>query len=223
MIHTPPTCQIPADTATYNVRAYGLTVAKSTRTLSIKKKQYNFDNQVKSDVIFYKDKMTYKSVGIFTKDMLMPTHYTYSRQRKKQKSDIQFDWKKLVAHAMKNGEKKDVKIVPGTQDFVSSQLLLRELLLAGKNDLSYKLVKSNKLQTYQFSIIAKPTIKTDLGKLKTVELERIDGPRVSHFWLDPSRGYLMVQSDQYRNGSRQALVQITSYKVGKGCLFNSSN
>lgn len=219
-VSTPAHCSIPAFVAHYKVRAYGMTVAKSTRQASIEKGKYHFESQIKSDIIFYKDKMAYNSFGVIKGDRIIPDHFTYSRQRKDQKSDIRFDWPKMIAHAMKNGDKKDVKIVPGTQDFVSSQLLLRELLEKGqRKDLNFKLVKSNKLQTYHFTVLGEPEIRSQLGSIKTIELQRIDGPRTSQFWLAPKYGYLLIQSIQEKNGSRQAKVYITDYKPEKACLF----
>lgn len=223
ILPTLPHCDIPAFVAHYNVRAYGMTVAKSTRELSISGDQYHFDTNIKSDVIFYSDKMAYDSLGTFDQGVLMPDHFTYRRDHKNQRSNIQFDWKAMIAQSMKNGEKATVKIVPGTQDFISSQLLLRELLLKHSKVLSYHLVKSNKLQTYHFTILGQKTIRTSLGKIPTVELERVDGSRVTDFWLDPSAGYLLIQSVQKKDGAKQARVYLTDYRLSKGCLYKASS
>lgn len=225
MLATPPPqlpqhCPIPAYVAQYQIEAYGFNVGTNTRTLEKHGDKYKLTVDAKSSLLFYKDEIIQTSSGTVTPKWLVPVHYTSWRMHKDQRSDIKYDWAKSIAHAMKNGETKMVPIKPGTQDFTSGQLTVRKLLLDNTKPIEFDLVKSNKLQTYHFTVIGHPVIKTKIGIVKTIELERLDGPRVTHFWLAPEYGYLLVKSNQRRDGKMQAELFIKNYRPGKECVFS---
>lgn len=211
-------CKMPAYKADYTIHAYGFNVGDNWRTLTVEGSHYKLVVDAKSSLLFYKDEIIQTSLGLIGPKWLEPLHYTSYRMHKDQQSDIRFDWSSMKAYAMKNGDKRTVKIIPGTQDFTSGQLMARKLLVDGDKDINFHLVKSNKLQHYHFSIIGQPTIETKIGKLKTVQIRRLDGPRETDFWLAPKYHYALVRSQQKRDGSMQVQLFINSYKQLKGCV-----
>lgn len=215
------TCELPSYQSDYQIRAYGFNVGDHTRTLTVDNGHYKLVVDAKSSLLFYKDEIIQTSLGKIGPKWLEPLHYTSYRQHKDQRSDIRFDWSKKIAYAMKNGNRKNVGIIPATQDFASGQLMARKMLIEGDKKIEFHLVKSNKLQLYKFTIVAHPLLNTNIGQLKTVEIQRIDGPRVTDFWLAPKLHYALVKSQQKRDGSLQVQLFIKSYKTLPGCVYKS--
>ncbi len=221
------TCQLPAYAATYDVNAYGLNVGTTLQKLMISPDQtYKIILDSQSTIALYQDHILQMSTGEIINSQLVPRLFDSHQDHKNKNERIDFDWKNHVAHSDKSDqdkeESKDLVLHPGTGDLLSTQILLRQLLIKNPDQkkLSYELIKSNKFQTYQFTVVGTEltVLKTVLGDIKTIQLERTEGPRVDDYWLAPNYGYLLVKSTQTKNGALQVTLVLKTYQAEKICL-----
>ena len=211
---------IPNYTATYSIQAYGINLGQSVQNFKIFKNNYIFSIETNTSALFYSDHMTQTSSGFIDKNNnLLPNKYNSHRDHKDQNESINFDWDKNLASSETskiNNKKleqddKSLKIgpeiSPGLGDVLSIQIALRQKLLNYfsnldnpiKKSFKFDLIKSNKIQTYDFEIIQHEKLKTILGDLDTLKIERVssgDGTKLDIYWLAPSVQYLLVQSEQ---------------------------
>ena len=114
-----------------------------------------------------------------------------------------FDWKKNTASNPEANKPWSITIKPNTLDKLNYQLQLRADIKAGKPTLTYVIVDDGKLKTYTFKIIGNEKIKTPLGMIDTIKVERVRKPnddRQTAFWLAKQWDYLLVKFKQTEKG-----------------------
>lgn len=221
-----PVCQLPAYTATYEVQMDDFLIATTMQKLFIYPgHRYKFILGTKSDIKFYQDHLLQMSQGQIINHRLVPDLFDSHQDHKEKNERIDFDWKTGVAHSLMSelSNQKEAKVVlhADAGDLLSSQINLRELLIQhpDQSEFSMDLVKSNKLQTYVFK---KKTsifiLSTVLGKIKTVEMERVHGDSVDDYWLAPDYGYLLVKSTQTNHGKLGVVLMLKNYTPESPCL-----
>ncbi len=227
---SPANFTIPNYTATYSISAYGLSLGQSTQSFKIFNKNYIFSIDTQASALFYSDSMVQTSQGFLNltnqNNFLIPEKFNSYRDRKNQNESIIFDWNKNTAHSETSRvnnknfsqEDQDINLSPGVGDVLSIQMDLRAALfnyfknldinnIKNLNNLSFKftLIKSNKLQVYNFKILGleklklKNNLTPDSAALSTLKIERLssaDGSKIDFYWLAPSYNYLLVQSEQ---------------------------
>lgn len=117
--------------------------------------------------------------------------------------DAFFDWTALTASNPKASKPWSVPISADTLDRLNYQLQLRADIKAGKKDLSYHIVDNGKIKTYAFKVGAHEKLKTPLGVIDTVKVERVrksTDDRQTTFWVAPQWDYLLVKFKQTEQG-----------------------
>ena len=103
-------------------------------------------------------------------------------------------------------------IPANAQDKLVYQLSIMYDLLNGKKDLEYKIADGGKLKDYSFEIQGEEVLNTDLGKIKTLRIQRIGDRRDTTVWCAPKFAYLPVRLEQQDTDGSELTMQITSVR-----------
>lgn len=97
---------------------------------------------------------------------------------------------------------------------LSYQLQLRQDLLAGKEDFTYRVIYRNAVRDYHYKVIRSETLATPIGKLETLVIQRIrdSNERETFLWLAKSLDYLPVKLLQKEDGESYEML-IETYKT----------
>lgn len=98
-------------------------------------------------------------------------------------------------------------------DPLVAQLQFRLDISAGKEVLSYKMVKDNEIDEYKFQVIGKERITIESGSYDTVKIEvvRNSKKRQTFFWMAPELAYLPVRLTHFEKGSKQLDIKLLNY------------
>lgn len=132
----------------------------------------------------------------------------------RQDADVIFDWEHDRASGVYENVKVDMPLQKGIQDDLSIQIALMASLLAGRVPESFQLIDKNTLREYRYSRESQETIATALGSLETVvfKSQKAGSPRVTRFWVAPSRGYIPLRVEQKKGDEVQWTMEIRSLK-----------
>lgn len=142
-------------------------------------------------------------------NMVIPLDYRYERSllgivREEQQT---FDWKSNTVTLKRKDETRVIPVEKGYQDVVSHKIQIRRDLQAGKTSMSYAVISRGKLKDYSYQVIGKEKIKTPIGTLDTIRIERVreDDDPETIFWLAPNWDYLLVKLQQVEDGDSHSL------------------
>lgn len=143
--------------------------------------------------VLYGGQYVQRSWGTFGPDGLVPSEYFVQRGRPDRGETALFDWEaNKVAFQWRN-ERRDAKLVPGTQDPISMlhQLYYMQPLPDSK---TLNVASSRKFGVYLFKFMGEERIETPMGELTALHVRRKDDD-ADHVdvWLDPQRGFLPVR------------------------------
>ena len=100
----------------------------------------------------------------------------------------------------------------GVQDKLSYQLQLREDLIAGRDELSYRIADGGKIKTYTFVRSGKETLTTPAGTFDCVrlQLERAADQQQTLIWMAPALDYLTVRLLRVDSSGREHFLNLKS-------------
>lgn len=122
-----------------------------------------------------------------------------------------FDWKNMKIQYSHGGS---VPLSPGTQDQGSLIFAWMQKLPGDDKPQILHLSGGKKLKSYRYSQVGTETLKTALGKLQTVIIERLDeagkkDAETLRVWLAPERGNLPVRIATVKRGE-DTILEIES-------------
>ena len=122
-----------------------------------------------------------------------------------------FNWSKNSLIYSRDGESIEVEIEPGYLDVMSHKLQLRKDITNGSKNLSYNVISKGKLKQYQYRLLGHEVLKTPLGPLNTVVIERVtqSESKYTKIWLASDWDHLIVRLEKMDRGETQEMV-ITS-------------
>lgn len=132
----------------------------------------------------------------------------------KQDADVTFDWEHNRASGVYEDVKVDMPLQKGIQDDLSIQIALMASLLSGRVPESFQLIDKNTVREYRYSRESQERIATALGSIDTVvfKSQKAGSPRVTRFWVAPSRGYIPLRVEQKKGDDVQWTMEIRSLK-----------
>lgn len=166
-----------------------------------------FFGQIEENATF-----TYSEKGI------VPRHYVYRRSvlGQNRETEIVYNQKEHIAAGNKDSKPFKVPLKGGELDAGTYMLALADDLARGYNEPCYDVVNDDGTELFCFRVIGKETIKTALGKLDTIVVERLrkpNSPRHTQFWFAPSLHYAIAKLEhQEKKGSTAYSLEITYYK-----------
>lgn len=100
----------------------------------------------------------------------------------------------------------------GVQDKLSYQLQLREDLIAGRDQLSYRIADGGKIKTYTFVRSGEETLTTPAGTFDCVrlQLERAADQQQTLIWMAPALDYLTVRLLRVDSSGREHFLNLKS-------------
>ncbi len=112
---------------------------------------------------------------------------------------LDFDWSNKVVVNTVNEQAWSMKIPAETQDKLLYQYTMMLDLQREVAALAYEVADGGELKTYRFELLGRETIKTALGRMETVKLQRINGKRRTIIWCAPQHAYMPVRVEQHRD------------------------
>lgn len=158
---------------------------------------------------FSVDEITEESRGRMNAETLTPENYLYrASPDTEENTRIRFDWKSAKAYTTSSGVTWAQVITPGVQDRLSQQLALRLHLAQGKRTVEYQVADGGKLKRYRFQVVDEEPVKTPVGELPCLKVERSKEGRPADYiiWFAPALEYLPVKIERRKSGKRYRMV-----------------
>lgn len=114
---------------------------------------------------------------------------------------LSFDW---ANHQVRTNQGAARRLEDGGVDPLSLQIALRKVMSDANGELpgepiELRVVEDDEEKDYRFEVIGREALKTPLGQLDTVRLDRTDNPkRQLRMWLAPQLDYLPVKVEQQK-------------------------
>lgn len=195
------------------------TPIKAELTLSpIKENRYRLNLEAHSLLLKNREETT------FTWDNCFPKTESYSHHfkgfRRERNYDMQFldNPRRVLNHTQ--DKKKDSRsntylIDTDTLDELSMMLRARCLLLPGETEYEITTAYGDKLRTHHIRIAGEEELKTPLGMLNTIRIEKrrhADSSRSTVFWLAPEMDYLLIRARHIEAPGLFGELRMTSYE-----------
>ena len=158
----------------------------------------------------------------YSKKGIIPKHYVYRRNvlGQNRETEITYNQKKHVAAGNKDSKPFTVPLKGGELDAGTYMLALADDIARGYEEPCYDVVSDDGSELFCFRVIGKEILKTALGKLDTIVVERLrkpNSPRHTQFWFAPSLHYAIAKLEhQEKKGSTAYSLEITYYKRDNG-------
>lgn len=200
--------------ATYKLFRKGSDLGEGFRELKKTEQGYSISSLSKISWLFLSDNRKETSNFTVKDDLLTAQDYRYVRTGtgRDREENITFS-PDLIESTYKNNTKK-IKPILYTYDPLLYQLALRRDLIAGKEPLSYHLLRKGKETQYNFERQGTETINTPYGRIEALKIARIreNSTRRTLLWVAPSLNYVVVKLTQFKDGSEQADLQLNTLK-----------
>jgi Protein of unknown function (DUF3108) len=204
--------------ANYTIRVKGAQIAKMTRRFSrLDNGAYQYQSETRTTgliSIFRKDHIVERSLWQLESDKLVPIDYYYDHSggKKDRQVSISFDWENQRITNSIDGSSWKMPTSPNIMDKLLYQLALMYDLQAGKESLRYTVADGGKTKIYNFEILGLETLKTPLGELQTVKLERHkpNSRRKSTLWCAKELEYLPVKVENIEKDGKITVALIKS-------------
>jgi hypothetical protein len=148
---------------------------------------------------------------------IIPREYHYQRKLigvKRTESQV-FDWPNHTVHySNKKGKTQQITIEPGHLDIMSHKLQLRRDLKSGMDHLSYTVILSDQPKQYDYNILSRQILNTEIGPLNTVLITHKTDPgkTPTKIWLATDWDYLVVRLEK-TEGNEVHTLNLTNAKV----------
>jgi hypothetical protein len=149
----------------------------------------------------FRDHIIERSVWELVEDRPRPLRYQYHHTGRKDERHVvlDFDWDKGSVTNTINEDPWNMKIPADTQDKLLYQYTMMLDMREGEKGLEYNVADGGELKVYQFDVVGREELRTPVGRLKTVKLQRIHGERKTVVWCAVDLGYLPVRLEQHRD------------------------
>lgn len=143
---------------------------------------------------------------------LRPLRYDYENSvSSKRNQRIRFDWQRNTVADKKARKPWSFELKDNYTDQLSSQLQLRQQLLAGSFDdnghIEQTIISNGKIKTYRIEKLGEESVETALGNFDTVKLRRHrEGSSSETFiWMAPELNFLIVKMEQVEDDDNFSL------------------
>ncbi len=204
--------------AEYSILMKGAKIANMSRKFTRSKDgiyQYHSETRTTGLIsLFRKDHIIETSRWRIDENKIIPIDYFYDHSggKKNRKVKIAFDWQSNKITNSIDGSSWKMPATPNVMDKLLYQLAIMYDLKAGKEDLLYTVADGGKTKVYNFEFLGDETIKTPIGELQTVKLERHkpNSRRKSTLWCAKNLGYLPVRVENIEKDGKLTTALINS-------------
>lgn len=150
---------------------------------------------------------------------IAPTHYQYSLAGISDDSKaITFDWPALLAASSEADKSWYVGLQPNTQDPLSYQLVLPQLLASQAGSLiEIPIIDAGEIEIERFQVIGEEVIDSPIGKLDCVIVEQVrqsDDRRTTTIWFAKDQSYLLAKLEQTTASGLSIRLVLESADIG---------
>jgi len=161
----------------YRVSVGSMGVGEGHDLLEHDGKTYHLMSESKTTgfaALLYRLTVSRRTSGQVTANGLRPVDFSESRNGKLKRS-VHFDWDKGTALLADEQNQQTVPLPHNTWDQTS---FAYNFAFAGldKAPLEVNLTDGRRIQTYQYTVVAKETLNTALGRLETIHVRKIQPP-----------------------------------------------
>jgi len=162
------------------------------------------------------DKVREASEFVVRDGRIVPLAYELDDGTKSTSEDtrLTFDWTAAKARGMHENKAIELPLAEGVQDRMSAQIVIMQMLAAGKPPTTLTFIDRDALKEYSYVRLKSERIKTALGEIDTVvySSSRPGSNRVSRLWYAPALGYAPVRGEQERKGKVETVFEVVSIK-----------
>ena len=191
----------PFFNATYKLFSRGLEIAQMERSLQ-KQGEDGYTYTSITDTVglvamFHKDHIVEESRWKIVDNQIYPQYYTYIRNggKKTRRINIDFDWSGRIINNVVNERRRQMPLRVGILDKLLYQYALMRDLGNNPAEITYEVTDGGKMKIYHFVKMEDELLKTPLGPVQTVKLQKVGQDDKSRliFWAAPSLEYLPVK------------------------------
>lgn len=203
-------------TATYEAKFGGFGVT-AVRTLSGGPESWRLDFSANS--MFAKiEEYSRFSVQGPQDTRLQPQHYNYKKTGlgRDRHTALNFDHNKRHITNIYDKDRSLNNVPKHIQDKISYQLQLALDVAAGKKNLEYRVANGKKIRHYKFRIAGNESIKTPMGMVETVKVQRVrekSAERETDIWFAPKWNYALVKLSQQEEDGKSYQITLTKLTI----------
>lgn len=212
---------IPPYIAQYTLYRGGKNIGLGTIQLkSIDEKTWQFGTESSASVMFFSAQDKETSTFIWENSYPKPLHFEkrMSLPFKDRFTTQTFDWPNMKETGENEKRQWQTDLQTGTHDIQTQVLSLQVDLLKGRKDFHYKVSKKGSIRDYRYSVVGIEMLDTDIGKLKTVRVEREhdkDDDRQTITWFALEHLYIPVRLQFFEEGDEEGDLRIKSIQSEK--------
>ncbi|WP_288132261.1 DUF3108 domain-containing protein [Microbulbifer sp.] len=200
-------------TATYEAKFGGFGVT-AVRTLSGGPDSWRLDFSANSLFAKIEEYSRFSRQGT----QLLPQHYNYKKTGlgRDRHTAFNFDHAKHRITNIYDKERSINDAPKDIQDKISYQLQLAQDVAAGKKNLEYRVANGKKIRHYKFRILGNESIKTPMGMVETVRVQRVreeDAERETDIWFAPEWNYALVKLSQQEEDGKSYQITLTKLTI----------
>lgn len=206
--------------AVYQTKMKGMSITAKRKLQAKDDGSYALSMDTSSVMVKIKESTTFS----VNKQQIISHHYRYEQSGvgKNRKNKLAFDWDKKIATDKGYDPAILLETPEGTLDRLNSQLQIRlDLAAMSTNKQStkqlpaYTVVDKKRLKEYDFQIIGEEQLKTPLGKLNTVKIQRqrTNSQRKTYIWYASDWDYLLVKLEQIEDDGGKYELNITEAAI----------
>ncbi len=155
------------------------------------------------------DEITERTTIRITPHGLRSESYLYHHRssRRDRLTEAHFDWQNHQVNGTHRGRPFHLPLQDGMVDRFALQIALINDIISQQRQISRTLVDRNRIVTYDFTLAGARSIRTALGELEAIEVQRYNKQRdmTVSIWFAPDLHYIPVRVEQIENGERVVL------------------
>lgn len=202
-------------TVRYEVRHNSMLLARMERTLRNGDNGTHVLESVSTPAgilsAIFRDRIVERSEWEYVDERPRPIKYQYHHTGRKDERHVvlDFDWDKGSVTNIVNDDPWNMKIPADAQDKLLYQYTMMLDMRDGDMSLKYNVADGGELKVYEYEVVGREEVRTPLGRLQTVKLQRFHGDRRTLVWCAVDLGYMPVRLEQYRD-RRMVTVTVTA-------------
>jgi len=144
----------------------------------------------------------------------VPLSYRFERSGlgKSKKIAHDFDWQAKRVTGHDRNQPVSLLLESGLLDKSTYQLALQQDVAAGKQSMSYQVLDGDEIETYDFRVLGTEQVKTEVGQVEAVKVERVRDPtqskRQTVLWFAKDWDHLLVRLQQVEKDGKEYQIML---------------
>lgn len=206
----------------YSASANGIKAKASRKLQRLDDGSYQFENTLTAEfagatLATLIETSKFKMLG----QNIAPLHYQYSLTGISDDNKvIAFDWQSMLAVSSETLKSWTVDLIDNTQDPLSYQLVLPQLLANQTGSLlEIPVIDGGDIEAQRFRIIGEEVLDSKIGRLNCVIVERItNDKRTTTIWFAKDHSYLLTKLEQTTASGLNISLELESAVMEKLAL-----